>query len=415
MNHPLLQRLPFLLCAFALALAGCGRAPQADRPPLTPAELAALPWEQVVARAAGSEVRFAMWSGDEARNRHYQGEVAAALRQRYGIELRLVPTADVADVINKLLNEKTAGKSADGSIDLIWINGENFRTAKEGGALWGPFAERLPNIVHFAAEARQRDFGTPVEGFEAPYQRAQFVIAFDSARTPDPPRSLERLREWVRAHPGRFTYLAPPDFTGSAFIRHVLLLHLRRDAAYDGRFDEQIYRRAAEATIAFLNEIEPHLWRRGETYPASPKEADRLFADNEIDFTMSYGPSFASERIARGEYPPTTRTFVFEEGTLGNYSYLAIPFNASNAAGALVAANHLMSPEHALAQGRALGSLFPLESAGLTPEERAAVAALPLGPATLPVAELARRQLAEPDARYLERLEKDWRERVLRQ
>src|SRR5262249_59301649 len=103
------------------------------------------------------------------------------------------------------------------------------------------------------------------------------------------------------------------------------------------------------------------------------------------------------------------------EGTIGNYSYLAIPFNASNPAGALVVINHLMSPSHALDQGRALGSLFPLSPDGLTTEERAAVEALPLGPATLPAAELAKHQLPEPDAQYLERLEKDWREKVLRQ
>jgi hypothetical protein len=59
--------------------------------------------------------------------------------------------------------------------------------------------------------------------------------------------------------------------------------------------------------------------------------------------------------------------------------------------------------------------LFPLLPDGLTPEEGAAVKGLPLGPATLPVAELAKHQLSEPDAQYLERLEKDWREKVLKQ
>ena len=375
-------------------------------------------WEEIAAQAAGSEVNFAMWSGDEVRNNYYQGTVAAAIKQQYGITLRFVPTGDVADIVNKLLNEKGAGKLAGGTIDLVWINGENFRTAKQGGVLWGPFAERLPNIKHFAADARQRDFGTAVEGYEAPYQRAQFVIAYDTARVPDPPRSIEKLREWIKSHPGRFTYLAPPDFTGSAFIRHILLFYLRQQsngAAFDGEFNEQLYQRAADATMVYLNEIKPYLWRKGETYPASPKEADRLFANSEIDFTMSYGPSFASERIARGEYPPTARTFVFDEGTIGNYSYLAIPFNAANPAGALVVINHLMSPSHTLDQGRALGSLFPLLTESLTPAERAAVEALPLGPATLPVSELASHQLAEPHTQYLERLEKDWRERVLRQ
>jgi putative spermidine/putrescine transport system substrate-binding protein len=402
----------------ALTLEGCANTPSSSRPALTAEQFGRARWGEVVGRAAGGEVNFAMWSGDEARNKYYHGAVAAAVKRQYDVTLRFLPTNDTADIVNKLLNEKGAGKTAGGTIDLVWINGENFRAAKQGGVLWGPFAEALPNIKHFDEDARRRDFGTAVDGYEAPYQRAQFVIAYDTAREPDPPRSIEKLREWIKSHPGRFTYLAPPDFTGSAFIRHVLLFYLKRDSggtSFDGKFDERLYQRASAATVAYLNEIKPYLWRKGETYPTSPREADRLFANSEIDFTMSYGPSFASENIARGEYPPTTRTFVFDEGTIGNYSYLAIPFNASAPAAALVVINHLMSPSHALDQGRALGSLFPLLPDGLAPEERAAAEALPLGPATLPAAELSKHQMSEPDARYLDRLEEDWREKVLKQ
>ena len=401
----------------SVLLASCTKPASSPRAMLTAEQFRSARWEEIVAQAKGSDVTFGMWAGDEARNRYYQTTVAAAVKQQYDITLQFVPAADVADIVNKLLNEKGAGKIAGGSIDLIWINGENFRSAKQGGVLWGPFAEQLPNIHYFPAEARQRDFGSTIEGYEAPYQRAQFVFAHDTTRTPEPPRSIETLRDWIKAHPGRFTYIAPPDFTGSAFIRHILLHYLKQNSgdAFDTGFDEARYQRAAETTIAYLNEIKPYLWRKGETYPGSAKEADRLFANNEIDLTMSYGPSFASERIARGEYPATVRTFVFDEGTIGNYSYLAIPFNAGNVAGALVVINHLMSPAHTLDQGRELGSLFPLSLETLTPEDRTAAEALPRGIATLSVAELTQHQLPELDALYLERLEKDWREKVLRQ
>ncbi len=405
-----MTRTLFPLLLGALLLAGCHRTP----PPaaMSPAAFAATKWETILAEARGTTVQYAMWAGDEGRNRYFQGPVAETLRARYGITLRLVPCDDVAVIVNKLLNEKGAGRTTGGTVDLVWINGENFRTARQANLLWGPFADALPNIRFYPAAARARDFGTPIDGYEAPWQRAQFVLACDTARVPAPPRSIEALRDWIKAHPGRFTYLAPPDFTGSVFLRHVLL-HFAGAEDLQGGFDEERYRRAAAPTLAYLNEIRPFLWRRGETYPASPKEADRLFANNEIDFTMSYGPSFASERIARGEYPPTTRTFVFDSGTIGNYSYLAIPFNAANPAGALVVINHLMSFEHAMAQGRALGSLVPLSLDALSPEERAEADALPRGPATLSPAELAAHQRPEPDARYVDRLEKDWREKVL--
>jgi putative spermidine/putrescine transport system substrate-binding protein len=405
----------FLICALLilLTLSGCSN-PQPDaRLRLAPAQFASLRWEEILERARGTTVNHGMWAGDEGRNRYFQGPVANELREKYGITLKIIPNSDPAEVVNKLLNEKGAGKSAGGSIDFLWVNGENFRTAKQAGILWGPFADHLPHIRYYDEQARQRDFGTLIEGYEAPWQKAHFVFAYDSARVKEPPRSIEKLREWIRAHPGRFTYIAPPDFTGSVFIRH-LLLHFGGAQQLQNGFDEELFNKASAATIEYLNDIKPYLWRRGETYPASLKEADRLFANNEIDFTMSYGPGFASERIERGEYPPTVRTFVFDEGTIGNYSYLAIPFNADNVAGALVVINHLMSPAHATDQARALGTLFPIPLSRLSAEEKAALAAIPLGPATLPLEELARRQLPEPDSQYLERLEKDWLEKVLR-
>ena len=380
-----------------------------------PAELSGMRWDEVLDRARGSTVNYAMWSGDESRNRFFQGEVREKVERKYGISLRIVPLSDTVELVNKLLNEKGAGKNTGGSVDILWINGENFRAARQGNVLWGPFADYLPNIRYFDEEARTRDFGTPTEGYETPWQKAQFVLAYDTLRVAEPPRSIAALRDWIKSHPGRFTYIAPPDFTGSAFIRHILFHFGGGSLPFQTGFDGKLYDKSSAATIDYLNEIKPFLWRRGETYPATPKELDRLFSNNEIDFAMSYGTSFASERIARGEFPPTTRTFVFTEGTIGNDSFLAIPFNTSNVAGALAVINYLMSPEHALAQSRALGTIFPIALDRLNEDERRAAEALPRGPATLTDTELAAHRVPEADAQYLERLEKDWLEKVLRQ
>jgi putative spermidine/putrescine transport system substrate-binding protein len=401
------MRIPVWPCTLLLILTGCSRSTQ-HASSLVPADLGNLRWEDLLHKARNTEVAFAMWSGDEHRNRHFRGPLAEELSRRYGITLRIVPFSDTAECVNKLLTEKSAGRTAGGSVDVVWINGENFRTAKQGAVLWGPFASFLPNFRYYPEHAQQRDFGTPTERFEAPWQRSQFVFAYDTARVQNPPRSLDALRSWVQAHPGRFTYIAPPDFTGSAFIRHVLL-------QYGRDFDDATYARASAKAVAWLNEIRPYLWRGGETYPSTLREQDRLFANGEIDFAMSYGPAFASVRIERGEFPPTTRTFVLDSGTLGNYNFLAVPFNAANVAGALVTINDLMSFERLLELSRVLKSPFPLSLEKLTAEQRQSIEALPRGVATLSDAELAGHFLPEPNAQYLSRFEKDWAAKVLRQ
>src|SRR5262245_57866591 len=202
--------LAWLLIIPLMAMADSCRGHRPGRAPsITPSQLSSLRWEEIVARARGTTVNYGMWFGDEARNRYFQGAAAEALKKRYEITLRLVPNSDTAEVVNKLINEKGAGRNDGGSIDLVWINGENFRTARQAGILWGPFADHLPNTRYYDEQARARDFGTPIEGYEAPWQQAQFVMAYDTARMPAPPRSIPALRDWIQAHPGRFTYVAP--------------------------------------------------------------------------------------------------------------------------------------------------------------------------------------------------------------
>lgn len=394
-----------------LIIAACQSSTKST-PKFTSEDLAKTNWQEIETKARGTAVNFAMWAGDENRNRFFQTNAANALKQKYDIDLNIIPLGDTAEVISKLLNEKSAGKNENGSIDIIWINGENFRTAKQGDLLWGKFAETLPNIRYYDAEAGKRDFGTTIEGLEAPWQRAQFVLAYDTARFSEPPRTIENLSEWIKAHPGRFTYIAPPDFTGSVFLRH-LLFYFGGGAEKFQTFDEELYKQSSAKTFAFLNEIKPFMWRKGETFPNSTKELDRLFANNEVDFSFAYGANFASDRIKRGEYPATVRTFVFDSGTIGNYNFLTIPFNAENSAGALVVINYFMSPEFQIEQSIQLGSVYPHKLEALSDEEKAAVAKLPRGEATLSDEELSSHLIPEADSEYLERLEKDWREKVL--
>ncbi|NJM52308.1 MAG: extracellular solute-binding protein [Blastocatellia bacterium] len=159
--------------------------------------------------------------------------------------------------------------------------------------------------------------------------------------------------------------------------------------------------------------MKPYLWRKGETYPTNTKEVDRLFANGEIDFAMSYSPTFAAERIKRGEYPATVRTFVFDSGTISNYSYLTIAFNSANPAGALTVINYLMSVEHLIEQTQELGSTYPHDLQVLSNEQRDKVKNLPRHESTLSPEVLAEKAIPEADSKYLERLEKDWREKVL--
>ncbi len=375
-------------------------------------------WEEIVSAARGQTVDWFMWGGSPAVNAYVNGYVAEQLKTRYAITLRQAPVKDIAEVVGKLVIEKQAGKERDGGVDLMWINGENFRTCKKNGLLYGPFADRLPNqkLVNRENPSVSNDFGEPVEGLESPWGSAQVVMIYDTARVSQPPRTIGALLEWIKAHPGRFAYPAPPDFTGSVFVRHIFY-HVSGDAQrWQGPFDQAAFDRAAAETYRVLKELAPYLWRQGQTYPESPVRLNTLFADGEVDFSVSYHQAEASRNIIDGLFPDTVRTFVFDEGTIANTHFVAIPFNAADKAGAMVAANFLLSPEAQLtkADPDVWGDFPAIDPTRLPAEWQTRFRQQARGIATLSDAQLQAHQLPEPPSQILIQLEKGWQEHVLK-
>lgn len=262
----------------------------------------------------------------------------------------------------------------------------------------GGWAGRLPNaaLVDGDDPSIALDFGVPVDGRESPWSRAAFVFAHDPARVPSPPRTAAGLLAYARANPGRVAYPAPPDFTGSAFVR-LLVQELGEDRA-----------------MAALRETAPALYGGGRSLPKSEAELNRLFGDGLVDFAMSYDPGFVLSGVRTGAFADRVRPFALER-TLVNTSYVTIPANAANPEGAAVVANLLLSPElqAAKADPDVLGIPTVLDPARLRPRERAALRSAGGGPHLLDPGELGA-PLAELPGGEVERLEQRWRREVLR-
>ncbi len=402
------RRLPFfsmLLAALATTLGLCGAAKASET----------RPWPEIVEAARGQTVYWNAWGGDQRIN-DYIAWVGDQVRERYGVSLQQVKLADTADAVARVLAEKAAGKIGGGSVDLIWINGENFAAMKEQNLLYGPFTHVLPNfrLVDFDDKPTTLiDFTVPTDGFEAPWGMAKLNFIYDSARLDSPPGSIPELLDWARANPGRFTYPTPPDFLGTTFLKQVLI-ELAPDPAFLQRpveSDSQL-EQVARPLWEYLEALHPHLWRGGKTFPASGPAQRQLLDDGEVDITLSFYPSEASSAIANGLLPETARTFVLDRGTIGNTHFVAIPFNATAAEGAMVVANFLMSPKaQSVKQNpEAWGDDTVLAMSKLTPGQRHLFEVLPRGIATLPPEALGA-TLLEPHPSWMTRIEAEWQRR----
>ncbi len=375
-------------------------------------------WPEIVAKAEGQEVFWNAWGGD-ARINAYIAWVGERVAADYGVTLRHVKLADTAEAVARVLAEKAAGKDEDGAIDLIWINGENFAAMKENGLLYGPITDLLPNFALVDVTGKPTtlvDFTVPTEGYEAPWGAAKINFIYDSARVDAPPRSIAAFLDWAKAHPGRFTYPAPPDFIGSTFLKQIVIATAPDPGLLQSPVPDDATFQAATAPLwDYLDALHPHLWRHGENFPATGTAQRQLLDDGEVDITISFYPSEASSLVAQGLLPETARVFVLDGGTIGNVHFVAIPYNARSKEGALVVANFLMSPE---AQARKQdiaywGDETVLAVGKLPPEDRKLFDDLPLGVASLTPAELGP-TLLEPHPSWMTRIEAEWLKRYSR-
>ena len=416
-----LHLLMFLVLALALSVFGSvAQDDMMDPPPGFDS------WDAVVAAADGMTVNWYMWGGSDSINGFVDETYGVPLMEEYNVTLNRVPLADTVDAVNQVLSEAEAGIEGDGgTIDLIWINGENFFTLKQAELLYGPWAENIPNsvFVNWDNPALNLDFGRPVDGYESPWSGAQFHFIYDSARMSedDLPRSYAELSDWIAMHPGRFTYIAPGPgaFQGTRFVKQALFEISGGQSQWVGEFNQELYDEHAPALWDLLNGWEENLWRGGETYPANIGELHELFANGEVDFTITQRISGAAPDINAGLIPPSSRAFSFDDNMIGDFNYVAIPYNAPNKAAALVTANLILRPDRQALQvvpELGFGIAFGIDVNRVEDEED--LAALnaginSLGEAAADPMRLAGALVSDIAAEYQALVEADWEANVL--
>ena len=368
-------------------------------------------WSALEHKARGQTVYFNAWAGSQNINAYLQW-AGAEVKKRFGVTLQHVKISDTAEVVKRVRAEKAAGKLREGSVDLVWINGENFATMKREKLLFGPFAESLPHFSYVDVQGKpttRLDFSEPVDGLEAPWGMAQLTFFADSSRVPQPPRSMAELLAFAQAHPGRVSYPRLPDFHGSTFVKQALLeAHADRRALYQpvtpGAFTQ-----ASAPLWTFLDALHPHLWRAGKQFPLNAAAVRQMMADGELLLAFTFNPNEAANEIAASRLPASVISYQFNKGTIGNTHFLAIPFNARAPEGAQVLTNFLLSPE---AQARKAdialwGDPTVLALDKLPPPERARFTTTPVPGQVTHVSPT----LPEPHGSWVAPLEREWLKR----
>ena len=369
-------------------------------------------FEEITSSAKGSEVSIYMWGGSKEVNSYFDSFVIPNVKKLYDITLHRVPIDDVKMVLQKIELEKNAKKM--GTTDIIWLNGENFKLAKDRELLLGSFVSKLPNYNRYIDADNSSnilDFSEPTNGLEAPFGRAQFVMIYDSNKVQNPPKNSNELFAWIKNNPSRFTYPAIPDFTGSAFVRGLFI-----DSIGVENFDEKSYKKQLSQFFDKLNEIKPFMFKNGTYMPNSSALLDTLYANGDVDFTFSYNPSHALNKIKSSNFPKSSKTVIFERGSLANTHFLTIPKSSANPEAAMVVIDFLLSPTAQLEKAKSdvWGDGTVLDITRLDEKTQLQFAKLSKHPSLLKTEVLQNNQIPELSAKYIEEIEKLWKKDVLK-
>ncbi|HHT2829140.1 ABC transporter substrate-binding protein [Klebsiella aerogenes] len=359
-------------------------------------------WQSISQQARGQTVWFNAWGGDPAVNR-YLDWVSAEVKRDYAVDLRIVHIADAADAVKRIQTEARAGRSRGGSIDLLWVNGENFRTLKQANLLRSGWAEKLPNWRYVDTRKPVReDFSLATDGAESPWGGAQLTFIARRSQLAQPPDSAQALLAFATAHPGSVTYPRPPDFTGTAFLEQLLVALTDRPEALRQPPEAASFAAVTAPLWAYLDRLHPQLWRQGRDFPLSPARMDAMLTQGTLQLSLTFNPLHAQQKADSGELPQDSYSFGFKQGMLGNVHFVAIPANARATAGAQVVANFLLSPQAQLrkADPQIWGDPSVLDPEKLNDAQRAALYAVQ-PKATPPM-------LAEPHAAWVDALEQEW-------
>jgi putative thiamine transport system substrate-binding protein len=371
-------------------------------------------WQQTIDQGAGDTVYWHAWGGDVRTNDFitWVGEQTEIL---YDVKVKQVKLSSTSEAVTQVLAEKAAGQNTNGAVDMIWINGANFLAMKEQELLHGPFVTDLPNskYLNLGPNAPATvDFTEAVAGLEVPWRLARFVFIVDSKRVAQVPLSMAQMLTWAKANPGRLTHPVVSNFMGTTFLKQALIELTPDVSLLQQPATEQSFIAATAPLWRWYDEIKPYLWRAGKNFPENESIQQQMLSDGAIDIAMAFDPAAAAAGIASGLLPKSARAFVPSQGSLGNVSFVAIPYNASHRAAAKLVANFLLQPEtQARMQNiNVLGSFSVLDPTQFNETQAQVFADLPTSEALPTLTELGP-TLLEPHASWGEKLKQQWSQR----
>jgi len=179
-----------------------------------------------------------------------------------------------------------------------------------------------------------------------PYRASSVLLAYNPSTVPDPPKTLDALLAWIKAHPGRFTYNSPKSGgSGQAFVVTVLdktTPQADRDQMTTGYHKD--LEKDWDAGWQTLSGLTPSVYQKG-VYPNGNNQVLQLLSSGQIDMAPVWSDQFISGQAA-GTIPKTMKAQQIKDPSFtGGAAYVGVTKASKNQALAFKLVDFMLQPD----------------------------------------------------------------------
>lgn len=199
-------------------------------------------------------------------------------------------------------------------------------------------ADQIPNIKNVQAKSS-------VDGDRAMVFRGTTVLlAYNSDKVQNPPKTDEELYDWIKKNPGRFAYNDPTTGgSGDSFVVTALYNKLPADAlkSSDPKWKDQW-----KSGFDLLKELHPFMYKASGKvqYPAKNQGTIDLLASGEVDMIPAWADMILDQK-SRGLLPKSIKLTQITPALTGGVQTVVIPSLSKNKEAAYKLLDFIASPE----------------------------------------------------------------------
>lgn len=320
-----------VIAALAVLVVSCSPAPAASGGAASPAA-------SVAATTAPKDTVLNFYSGGDTNVQDlHQKQIIPGYEKATGVKVTftfLEHGTGQQGIYDRLNAQKQANK-ATWDIDL-W-EADTGRYTQPEDLFMELTAKDIPNLANVPKATL--DF---VNNKAVPYRGSSVVLAYNSSKVKDPPKTYDDVLAWIKANPGQFAYNEPSTGgSGDAFVISMLYKHSDYNK-YIGKPFSAANEKDWDAAFAELKGLAQSLYQKG-VYPKGNAGTLDLLNRGEISMGTVWSDQ-ATQWLSDGRLPKTIKLAQVNPGFTGGGAYIGIPKNAAHKQAAFAYLNYLLDP-----------------------------------------------------------------------